>query len=174
LPAAKRFGSSADVPRTLNFEYELKLYEPLDDTGTHCTEYQPVSGEAPRQDTETRSQASESITVNTGAMGAVVRGGVVEVVAATLRPTHTRSPARKNDSAFALFRRYSSGSPNLKRTASRDQESFGNATWNLPHDLMGCQESLADADDTSATHTTNEATKARTDRDVPNPIPFVR
>ena len=68
----------------MNFEYELKLYEPLGDTGTHCTEYQPVSGEAPRQDTETRSQASASITVNTGAVGTVVRVVVVEVVAATL------------------------------------------------------------------------------------------
>jgi hypothetical protein len=158
----------------LNFEYELKLYEPFDDTGTHCTECQPVSGDAPRQDTVTRSHASASITVNTDAVGAEVRGVVVAVVDAALRLTQTRSPARKNDSAFALFRRYSSGSPNLKRTANRDQESFGNATWNFPHDLMGCHESLAATDDATAPHSINEATRTRVDREMPAPIRFVR
>jgi hypothetical protein len=62
----------------------------------------------------------------------VVVGDVVVVPAAvdapTFTPTHTRSPARKNDEAEAPFNRYNAGSPSPNRTANRDQESFGNAT----------------------------------------------
>ena len=165
----------------------MKLYEPDSETRTHCNEYTPVSGDAPRHETDTGWHAVNSPTVSTGATGNTTVVVVVVVVVVlvvvvvppvvddgmTLRPTHTRSPTRRNDPADAPFNLYNARSPNPNRTASRDHESFGNATWNFSHDLTGCHEPCAETDDDTAPHTNATTSNTRIDRTTRMCIPFV-
>jgi hypothetical protein len=120
-PTVSQSGNVADVARTFSIEYSLKSYDPDSSTRTHCIEYQPVSGDAPRHDTDTGLQPTSSRNDNTGATTPVDD-------TPCLRPTHTRSPTRNGEPDDARFNRYKRRSLSPNRTASRDHESFGNAT----------------------------------------------
>jgi hypothetical protein len=140
------------------------LYDP-DDTGTHCTEYHPVSGDAPLHDTDTRPHDSNAPTVNTGAtgnntevvvvvvvvvdVGTVVVVVVVEVVVVVVVVTpldalllrtarHTLSPTKSGVVSSAELRRNNRACGTLNRAARRDHESFGNTRCVDAHCGDGC------------------------------------
>jgi hypothetical protein len=142
----------------------LKLYDP-DDTGAHCTEYHPVSGDAPLHDTDTRPHDSNAPTVNTGAtgndtevvvvvvvvvdVGTVVVVVVVEVVVVVVVVTpldelvlrtarHTLSPTKSGVVSSAELRRNNRACGTLNRAARRDHESFGNTRCVDAHCGDGC------------------------------------
>lgn len=128
----------------------MKLYDP-DETGTHCSEYHPVSGDAPLHDTDTRPHDSNAPTVNTGATGndtevvvvVVVVVDVVDVgtivvvvvvvvdvgtlVALMVRTEiQTLSSTNSGVAIDAELRRNNRACGTLNRAARRDHESFGN------------------------------------------------